>query len=403
MSETTIRVVTDPEEFESLAPVWNNILEKGGDESTMYLTHEWLATRWRHFGERRRLNLLLVERDRRVIGIMPLVRNEYRLGPFKLDALESIGGTSRNYVGLMLPEDRNEVISALLSYLKENLHGVRLILRLSLIPGESQFLRALKRGLAQLSEDLAFEERFKTLAPYIDLPVSWDEYLGSLGGGRRRTLGRMLRNLEKEHGVVEFRQGDADSLEAGLNRFFELHQERWRAVGISGSFADPRVKEFYREVAWKFLDRGWLYFSTMNVDGRLVSALYGCIFNRKMYFISSARDTRYSKYSVGQLHMMQVIKEAVSRNLTEFDFLQGDEPYKFYWTRAARSYMRVTIIKRGFLPALRLQLLRAFLRLWDVRQYSLREIWAILSMRRRERKEHKKMGLSAKLDELRRG
>ena len=141
----------------------------------------------------------------------------------------------------------------------------------------------------------------------------------------------------------------------------------------------------------------------MNVDGKLVSAKYGCIFNRKMYFITSGRDIGYSKYSVGQLHMTHVIKNAVSRNLSEFDFLQGDEPYKFYWTKSARRYMRVTIIKKGFLPALRLQLLRAFLRLWDVRQYSPREICAILSMRRRERKELKKMGLLEKLEKLRRG
>jgi hypothetical protein len=64
--------------------------------------------------------------------------------------------------------------------------------------------------------------------------------------------------------------------------------------------------------------------------------------------------------------------------------------------------MRVTIIKRGFLPALRLQLLRAFLRLWDVRQYRLREICAILLIRRRERKELKRMGLLERLEKLRR-
>jgi CelD/BcsL family acetyltransferase involved in cellulose biosynthesis len=403
MSRATIRVVTDPGEFESLAPVWNSLLEKGGDESTMYLTHEWLAIRWRHFGEGQRLNLLLVERDRRVIGIVPLVRNEYRLGPFKLDVLESIGGTSRNYVGLMSPEDRQEVISALLDYLKENLHGVSLSLRLSLVPGESRFLGALKKGLARFPEELAFEERFKTLAPYVDLPASWDEYCGPLRRKSHRGLKRMLQRLEEEYGAVSFQECDADSLEEGLNRFFDLHQERWRAVGISGSFADPRFKDFYREAAWKFLDRGWLYFSVITVAGKMVSALYSCIFKRRLYFLTSGRDIRYSKYSVGKLHMMHVIKDAVSRNLLEFDFLQGDEPYKFHWTRSARRYMRVTVIRGGLLAGLRLRMLRAFLRLWDVRQYRPGEIWAILSMRRRERKEHKRMGLSARLAEMRRG
>jgi CelD/BcsL family acetyltransferase involved in cellulose biosynthesis len=398
-----LRVVTEPAEFESLAPVWDSLLEECREESTMYLTHEWLATRWWHLGEGQRLNLLLVEREGRVIGIVPLVRNEYRLGPFKLDALESIGGTSCNYVGLVPPQERDEVIAALLDYLKGNLHGLGLILRLSLVPGDSQFLKALKSGLARLSRELAFEERLRTLAPYIELPSSWEEYSGRLGGKRRRTMGRMLRKLEKEQGAVSFRRDDVASLEADLSRFFELHQERWRAVGISGSFADPRVREFYREAARSFLNRGWLYFSSMSVDDRLVSAFYGCLFHRRLYFISSGRDVRYSRYSVGQLHQMQMIKEAIGQNLTEFDFLQGDEPYKFHWTGSARRYVRVTVIRRGFLPGLRLMLLRLFLRLWDVRQYSPREIWAILSIRRRERRELRSMGLAGELDRLRRG
>ena len=290
-----------------------------------------------------------------------------------------------------------ENISALLDYLGQNLSGVGLILRLSLIPDDSHFLGVLKKELAGRSGELAFAQRVKTLAPYITLPSSWEEYFGSVGRRRRKVLRRAWRGLEKEHGAVTFQRGDADSLEAGLDRFFDMHQQRWQAVGISGSFADPQVREFYREVAWKLLDRGWLYFSSMNAGGKLVSALYGCLFNQALYFIASGRDTGYAGYSVGNLHDMAMIKDAVSRNLKEFDFLQGDEPYKFYWTKSARRYMQITVIKRGFWPGLRLKLLRLFLRLWDVKQYHPREIWAILSIRRKERKELKEMGLLAEL------
>ena len=403
MSNTTIRVVTEAREFESLAPVWDSLLEKCPDESSMYLTHEWLATWWKYFGEGKRLNLLLVERDRRVIGIVPLIRNEYRIGPFKLDALESITWTSCNYVGLMSPEHRQEVISALLAYLAENLRGVSLILRLSLIPGDSQFLSALKRSMAPLAESLVFQESVRTLAPYIELPSSWDEYFSSLGRRRRKILNSTLRALEKEHSIVELRQCDADSLEEGLSQFFDLHQERWRAVGLRGSFTDPRDREFYREVARKFLKRNWLHLSSLTIDGDVASALFGCIYNQKFYAITAARNIRYSKYDVGHLHKMQVIKDAISQNLREFDFLQGDEPYKFYWTESARRYMQVIIIKRGFLPALRLRLLRIFLRLWDIRQYSPREIYRLYRIIRRERKELKRMGLLERLNKLRKG
>ena len=128
---------------------------------------------------------------------------------------------------------------------------------------------------------------------------------------------------------------------------------------------------------------------------------FGCIYNHKFYAITTGRNIRYLNYNVGHLHLLEVIKYAISRGLTEYDFMQGDEPYKFYWTKSARRYMQVTIIESGFLPALRLRLLRLFLRFWDVRQYSLREVYALLRIRRRERKDNENMGLAGQLDKLR--
>ena len=401
MSQTTIRVVTEACEFQAMAPIWNRLLEDCPGQSSMYLTHEWLATWWKHFGKERRLNLLLFEREGRVIAIVPLARNEYRIGPFKLDALESITWTSCNYVGLILAEHLDEVMVVLLDYLKKNLRGVTLILRLSLITEESQFLRALKSNMAQ-TEGLIFKDIVRTLAPYLELPSSCKEYLDSLRKNRRKLLNRMLNGLKRNNRIVELRQCNADSLEEDLRRFFDLHQERWQSVGLRGSFADPRYREFQREVAWKFLNRGWLNLSTLTIDGDAASVKFGCIYNHKFYAITTGRNIRYLNYNVGHLHIFEAIKYAISRGLREYDFMQGDEPYKFYWTKSARRYMQVTIIKSGFLPALRLRLLRLFLRFWDVRQYSLREVYAILQIRRRERKDNEKMGLAGQLDKLRR-
>jgi CelD/BcsL family acetyltransferase involved in cellulose biosynthesis len=403
MSRAKIRVVTELAELERLAKVWDDLREKSGDESSMYLTHEWLSTRWKYFGEGKKLNILLIERDRQVIGIIPLIRNEYRVGPLKIEALESITWTSSNYVGLMSPENREEVISTLLSYLKENLARNKLILRLSLIPEESQFLSALRRNMASLSPALTFQERVRTLAPYIILPTSWDGYFNSLGWRRRRNIKGALRDLAKKQSTVEFKRCTADGLEEVLDKFSELHQERWRSAGLLSGFTDPREKEFYKEVSRKLLKRKWLYFSYMTIDNKIVSAVFGCVYNRKFYFIATARDIKYARYSVGHLHEMHLIKGAINQKLREFDFLQGDEPYKFYWAKSVRRYMQVIITKGGFLPRLRLKLLRAFLRLCDIRRYSLKELYSIYLIRRRERKEHKRMGLLEGLERLKMG
>ena len=74
---------------------------------------------------------------------------------------------------------------------------------------------------------------------------------------------------------------------------------------------------------------------------------------------------------------MFLIKDAIKKQLHEFDFLRGDEQYKLYWTKSARRYIQVIIIKKGLCPGIRLRFLRAFLRLYEIRQYSLREIYYV--------------------------
>jgi len=205
-------------------------------------------------------------------------------------------------------------------------------------------------------------------------------------------LRQASRSLEKSHNVA-FKQFTADSVEEGLNKFFDLHQRRWQSVNIRGVFSTSKMKDFYREIASQFLRKNWLHFSCLTVDNEMVSGEYGFAHNRKFYAFTRARDTRCSKYSVGHLHEMYLIKYAINNHLQEFDFLQGEEPYKFYWTKSTRKYIEIRIIKRGYFPGLSIKLLHAFLRLCQIRQYSLREIHSLYLIQRRERKERKKMGL----------
>ena len=397
MSKTTIRTIDESEQFESLAGIWDSLLQRNGEDNSIYLTHEWLSTWWRHFGEGYKLNILLMEKDEQVIGIVPLMRTEYKVGPVKLHLLETIGAVNCNYIGLIPSENRQEAVSAFLAYLEKELAKSRLALRLSLVPEDSQFLQLLRRHAPLFSQSLVAEERVMTLAPYISLPATWEEYFRSLHRRRRKILRRSLQELEEAHSVG-FHECDADSLEDWLNRFFDIHQKRWQSVGLRSGFSNPSQREFYRDISSKFLQKNWLHFTCLKVDEEMVSTEFGYIYNGKLYAATSARDPRYSKYSIGHLHHMYLTRDAIARNLREVDLLRGDEPYKFYWTKSARKYMQMVIIKKGLWTALRLRFLHAFLRLCEISKYHLGEIYHLYLRRRREEKEKKRMGLATKLE-----
>lgn len=392
MIDTKIRIISESNEFESLSEVWDSLIRKSKDNNPIYLTHEWLLTWWKHFGEGKKLNILLIEKEGQLIGIVPLMRTEYRIGLINIHALETIGSLNCNHICLVRSGKREEAVTAFIAYLEKEFDKGELVLRLTWVPGDCEFLDLLRSRISLHASNLIMQEKVKTLAPYITLPATWDEYSRWLSPNRRHVLRRKLRSLEKAHSV-EFRDCTKDNLDDMLSRFIDLHEKRWQSANVSSVFSDPKMKGFYRDIATRFLEKGWLHFSCLIVDSEVASAEYGFIYNHKFYCATSARDIKYAEYSVGHLHQMFLIKYAIEKGLREFDFLKGDEPYKFHWTESSRRYINFVIGKRGLCSSLRLKLMLAFLRLHEIKQYSLKEIYYIYLIRRREARQRKEMGV----------
>jgi len=399
MGATTVRVVTEPEEFESLAGAWDGIAEECGSQRSIYLTHEWLSAWWKHFGSGNRLNILLAEKQGRLIGIVPLMVTEYKLGPVKVRFLETIGAANCNYVGLIPPGNREEAVNALLAHLGAEMERGGSFLKLSFVPDDSVFLHILRSRDSLPANNLAFCERFKTLAPYLVLPETRNDSGLPLNKKMQQRLRRELLLLQEEHNF-EFRIYTGESLDDDMEIFFDLHQARWQSVNLRGIFHEPGMREFYRDIARRFMERKWLHFSSLRLDGEAGSVIFGFVYGRKFYVATTARDPRWSDYSLGHLHYKFLIKEAIENDLREFDFLQGNEIYKYYWTKSARKYIEVTAVRKGGCTRVRIWLVNKFLRLHRlkaVRKYSLKELYYIYRwqkadkrLKERERRQKEK-------------
>ena len=387
-----IRVITEPGEFESLSGIWNSLLQRDGHDNSIYLTYEWISTWWRHFGEGKKLNILVVEKEQQIIGIIPLMKVEYRIGSFRLRTLEGIGSISNNYMGLASPQNEGEVVAAFFSYLQEELGKSRLVVKLDYVPGDSSFLATMRKQAFLFSKRLVFQERVAALAPYLSLRGTWDEQYRLLSRNRRTAIKRALRSLGKDSRVVEFHECTVHNLDDVLTKLFDLHQRRWQSTGYNALLSDLRVKEFYRDIAACFVHKGWLRLSYLTVDGELGSAVFGYTYRRRFYGVTIARDLRYSKYSIGHIHIMHLLKSAIAENMKEFDFLRGVEPYKFYWTGIARRHMEVMIVKKSICSGLRLKYAHTLLRIYWIRQNGLRQSCSMYLTKRRYSRETNKMG-----------
>jgi Acetyltransferase (GNAT) domain len=61
------------------------------------------------------------------------------------------------------------------------------------------------------------------------------------------------------------------------------------------------------------------------------------------YFYQSGFDPVYSKHSVGVSTMGLAIKTAIEEGASEYDFLHGNEEYKFHWAHRVRDLNRLEL------------------------------------------------------------
>jgi CelD/BcsL family acetyltransferase involved in cellulose biosynthesis len=91
------------------------------------------------------------------------------------------------------------------------------------------------------------------------------------------------------------------------------------------------------------------------VDGVPAAAVYGFLRNGKFYFYQSGFDPAYRNSSVGLVALALTIRHSIEDNATEFDFLHGNEEYKFRWARDSRDLKCIEVYPQTLAGSLAMQ------------------------------------------------
>lgn len=322
---------------------WNKILAKSRDNN-IYLTWEYTSTFWKHFGKGKKLRILCLADKTGIIAIAPLRQSRYSYaGLLSYNVIEPLAYRGLNpegadYTGLLIAEREIECLKKFFNYLvKDNSWDFVYLLDFSEI---STLMSSLPKMPQKIQQKLAIEKG--ALCPYTPLPNSIDEFFKQLSPKFRKNLRRSMKKLQDNFGKVELKKYDEiGSVEESMSIFFKLHQKRCNSKQLPGVFATPEVCNFYVEVAKLFAEKGWLalYFLTLNDEP--IAAQYSFKYANKLYYALGGFDPQYSDYSIGNLLCLKMLQKSIEENLTEFDFLKGDEKYKFNWTAKYRTNMGI--------------------------------------------------------------
>jgi CelD/BcsL family acetyltransferase involved in cellulose biosynthesis len=197
------------------------------------------------------------------------------------------------------------------------------------------------------ARELSIRLEREDVCPVVHLEADWHAQLAGLGKKSRHEIRRKLRRAERE-GPVELRY--LPLVAASADSFIRLHQARWGADGLFADGEDgDRSRRFLRRIvelesaadaAARF------HLGEVSVDGRVVHALAGFEDRETCYFYNAGLDPEARDLSPGVVGTAAYLRDRIERGDRRFDFLRGDEPYKYEWGAEDTSLLRLVITRR---------------------------------------------------------
>lgn len=320
---------------------WNALVEQSIID-TPFSRHEYLSEWWKTLGggEWNSAQLILVsatENDQ-LIGIAPLFLAEHE-GQHALLLVGSI--EISDYLDLIVrPDDHARFLSGLLDFLASSATDDWSTLDWYNLPDSSPTLAALKAESEK--RGWSHHEEIYRPTPRITLNGSFDEYLSRLEKKQRHEIRRKMRRAAESEKNVRFHLIDSTAdIEFEMNAFFDLMVQDPNKE----KFLHPEMREQMTVTIRNAFERGYLWLAFLEVNGSKAAASLNFDYKNKLWGYNSGVGREHMELSPGWVLLAHVIQWCSENGRTEFDFMRGDEEYKYRFGGVNRFVMRVKMTK----------------------------------------------------------
>jgi len=180
----------------------------------------------------------------------------------------------------------------------------------------------------------------------MDLPASFDEYIERLDTKQRHEVKRKMRKLAEagrvEYRVIEDGAGIQRAMDAFLKMFTESRSDK-------ADFLTSQKESFFRALAVAMGQAKLLRMGVLELDSLPTAMILYFDFKNGAYLYNSGYDPRYTDLSVGLMSKVLCIQECISRGNKKYDFLKGNETYKYHLggKEVTLSNCQITLGKSG--------------------------------------------------------
>jgi CelD/BcsL family acetyltransferase involved in cellulose biosynthesis len=183
----------------------------------------------------------------------------------------------------------------------------------------------------------------------IPLPAGWEAYLTLLDKKQRHEIRRKMRRIESEAETRWQLAQNPATLDADIDEFIRLHR---KSNPEKDAFMDEKMVGFFREMCSVAFGAGWLNLAFITVNDAVAASMLNFDYDNQILVYNSGYDPdQYAALSPGIVLLSYCIRHAIENGRQRFDFLRGDEDYKFRFG-AQRTTIHNVFMSKSPLPTI---------------------------------------------------
>jgi CelD/BcsL family acetyltransferase involved in cellulose biosynthesis len=304
---------------------WNLLLAQSAVD-TPFLRYGYQHTWWQHKGggewPQAELRIITAREDGHLVGIAPLFIGE-RNGEREFHFIGSV--EISDYLDFIVqPQNSETFITGIFKLAKEDKARFPAKIRLFNIPDNSPSLQIMRK--IGESEDWSVEIEPAYHTPTITLPEDWETYLAGINKKQRHEIRRKLRRASKsEDDVTWYITTEKSMLNQDTIDFFQLmefDEEKKRFL------TEDMRKQMEAIILWAF-HAGNLQLSFLTINDEKAAGYLCFDYRNRIWVYNSGFRPEYQYYSPGWVLLSYLIQHAIRTGKTHFDFMRGDETYKY--------------------------------------------------------------------------
>ncbi len=332
-------LIRDPSKMRAMAGEWNDLLAISASH-VPFLRNEYLSTWWETLGggewAQGELNVVAARQDGRLTGIAPLFFTSNREGEPALLLLGCI--EISDYLDLIAPaQDLQPFVEGLLETLGNMQEPAWRVLDWWNFQSTSPSLPALEAAASRLG--WSYSQEALQHCPYIPLPGDWEVYLAGIDKKQRHEIRRKMRRLETEIPSRWYIVEDEASLDADVEAFMDLMAQDLN----KRRFLTEKMRLQFRKSMREAFRAGYLQLAFLDIAGEKAAGYINFDYLNSIWVYNSAINFKFREQSPGWVLLAYLLQWANEHKREIFDFMRGDEDYKYRFGGVDRRVVRALI------------------------------------------------------------